>query len=137
MNDFSKELNILVVEDDLDDILLLETALSDNKVIYKMRVITQGDKLMPHLENSDSFPDIIILDFNLPVKHGKDILKEIFTNDRFNQIPIVVLTTSSAKEDMRYAYEMGAKSFVTKPTSVAGFNELVYIIRAVMVQSDR
>lgn len=120
-----RELDILVVEDDLDDILLLETALADNKVNYKMGVITRGDKLMPYLQAVNRFPDIIVLDFNLPVKHGKEILKELSESVLYNHIPIVVLTTSSAKEDMRYAYDMGAKSFITKPTSIQGFNELI------------
>jgi len=121
----SFKIRILVVEDDLDDILLLETALTDNQVPYNIDVIMQGDRLMPHLEMADNAPDIIILDFNLPVKHGREILSEIRNNNRFNTIPIIVLTTSSAKEDIEYSYRMGAKKFITKPTSLSGFTDLV------------
>lgn len=121
----SYKLNILVVEDDLDDVLLLETALTDNEIPYNINVIMQGDKLMPHLEQTEEIPHIIILDFNLPVKHGRELLKEISLDTRFNQIPVIVLTTSSAREDIDYSYRMGAKKFITKPTSLHGFKELV------------
>ena len=124
----TSKLNMLVVEDDLDDVLLLETALTDNNVAYNIDVIMQGDKLMPHLEVSEQLPHIIILDFNLPMKHGRELLKEIKEDDRFNSIPVIVLTTSSAREDIDYAYRMGAKKFITKPTSLKGFNELVNTI---------
>ena len=121
----SFKLNILVVEDDLDDVLLLETALADNEIPYNIQVIMQGDKLVPHLEQTEELPHIIILDFNLPVKHGRELLKEINLNERFKMIPVIVLTTSSAREDIEYSYRMGAKKFITKPTSLRGFKELV------------
>jgi CheY-like chemotaxis protein len=106
----------------------LETALGDNDVPYNITVIMQGDKLMPHLQQAEELPHVIILDFNLPVKHGRELLMEIKQDERFSSIPVIVLTTSSAREDIDYSYRMGAKKFITKPTSLHGFTELVNTI---------
>ena len=127
---------ILLIEDDYDDIDLLQGALADNKVVYKMDIINEGDKVNSYLESIKDLPHIIILDFNLPKKHGKDILKEIKADNRYKHIPLIVLTTSSAREDLEYSYKMGARHFITKPTTLAGFNKTVEIICSLVVQEQ-
>jgi CheY-like chemotaxis protein len=120
--------SILLIEDDHDDIYLLESALGDNSVPYKMDTIREGDKVQSYLLTNTSVPDIIVLDFNLPKKHGREVLKDIKSHERYKDIPLIVLTTSSAKEDMEYSYRMGARHFITKPTTLQGFNKTVEII---------
>lgn len=121
-------LKILLVEDDIDDIELLEGALSDNSVVYEMEVLMEGDLVYPYLTNCSILPEIIILDFNLPKVHGRDILIQIKSSDNLKHIPVVVLTTSSAKEDMNFALENGASKFITKPTNINDFNKAIEII---------
>ena len=122
------KLQILLIEDDSDDIELLEEALMYNKVNYQLDVIMHGDKVMPYLSDIINFPDIIVLDFNIPKLHGREILQLIKSSDTYNKIPIIVLTTSAAREDINYALKMGASHFITKPTSLEEFNKTVNII---------
>jgi CheY-like chemotaxis protein len=124
----STNLRILLIEDDADDIELLEEALTDNKISYELDVIMQGDKVVPYLDKCNIFPDIIILDFNIPKLHGREILKIIKTSGTFKKIPLIVLTTSKAKEDIDYALSYGADHFITKPTTIVDFNITVNTI---------
>lgn len=128
---------ILLVEDDMDDIMLLKVALHDNKIPFKMEVIMEGDKVDSYLEEATELPHIIVLDFNLPKKHGREILRDIKTDQRYSHIPVVVLTTSSSKEDIDYSYQHGASHFITKPTSVSGFNEAVGILGGLLFSVER
>ena len=118
-------IQIFLIEDDADDIELLEVSLKDNQVEYTMDVVMEGDKVQEYLKNCKKLPHIIVMDFNLPRVHGRDIIKQIKSNDEFKCIPLVVLTTSTAKEDIEYSYKMGADSFITKPTTIQGFNATV------------
>jgi len=130
------KLRILLIEDDADDIELLEEALTDNNISYSLEVIMQGDKVVPYLEKCNIFPDIIILDFNIPKLHGRDILKIIKASGSFSDIPLIVLTTSKAKEDIEYALSSGAAHFITKPTTISDFNTAVKIIVGATVKKD-
>ena len=118
-------IQIFLIEDDADDIELLEVSLKDNKVDYNMDVVMEGDKVQEYLKNCKRLPHIIVMDFNLPRVHGREIIKQIKSNNEFRNIPLVVLTTSTAKEDIEYSYRMGANSFITKPTTIQGFNATV------------
>ena len=127
--------SILLIEDDHDDIYLLESALADNSVSYRIDTIREGDKVQPYLHEGE-VPDIIVLDFNLPKKHGREVLKDIKSNERYKEVPLIVLTTSSAKEDRDYSYQMGAKHFITKPSTLQGFNKTVEIICSLVNKND-
>jgi DNA-binding response OmpR family regulator len=118
-------IRIFLIEDDADDIELLEVSLKDNNVEYNMEVIMEGDKVENYLQNCKKLPNIIVMDFNLPRVHGREIIKQIKSNEDFKKIPLIVLTTSTAKEDIEYSYRMGADSFITKPTTIQGFNATV------------
>ena len=118
-------IQIFLIEDDVDDIELLEVSLKDNKVDYSMDVVMEGDKVQDYLRNCKKLPNIIVMDFNLPRVHGREIIKQIKSNAEFRNIPLLVLTTSTAKEDIEYSYKMGADSFITKPTTIQGFNATV------------
>jgi CheY-like chemotaxis protein len=121
-------IKILLIEDDADDIELLEEALKQNNISYSLNVVMEGDKVTSYLNSVDSLPQVIVLDFNLPKLHGREILNILKSSDQFKKIPVVVLTTSAAKEDAEYALNLGASHFITKPTSMKDFSTTVTLI---------
>ena len=123
-----KKLQVLLIEDDIDDVDLLKEAFLDNKVDYEMEVIMEGDRVTPFLLDPVMIPSIIIMDLNLPKTDGKEILRNIKSTDAFKNIPLIVFSTSSSKDDATYAYSLGANRFITKPTTMAGWNETIEVI---------
>ena len=123
-----KPLDILLIEDDMDDIDLLKDALEDNKVSYHMEVIMDGDKVSGYLESVETLPEIIVMDLNLPKIDGKEILLELKSSFYLTDIPIIVLTTSSSREDIDYCNNMGIRKFITKPASMDGWNSTIHSI---------
>lgn len=121
-------LRILLVEDDPDDVDLLESALRENNIGFQSTVIAQGDQVLKHLELCKIFPDIIILDLNLPKMHGKEVLTQIKSSENIKQIPVVILTTSSAPADRDYCLKAGASAFLIKPVTLDEFNAAVQTI---------
>lgn len=128
-------IHILLIEDDADDIELLEDALKRNGINFILTAINEGDRVSPYLKTLQVLPDIIILDFNLPKLHGKDVLSNIKASARFKNIPLIVLTTSSLKEDILFAENMGANHFITKPATLADFNKAVSVIAGTATDS--
>jgi CheY-like chemotaxis protein len=118
-----EKIKILLIEDDIDDIELFTEALRSNNVDCEIDVVTEGDKALPHLA-SRSLPDVIVMDFNLPKLHGREILSELQASP-YADIPVMVLTTSSSQDDMKFAYSMGVDKFITKPNSLQGFDSTV------------
>lgn len=133
-----KPLDILLIEDDIDDVDLLKDALSENNVAYQMEVIMEGDKVFNHLKSAENLPEIIVMDLNLPKTDGKEILQEIKSFSPLIQIPIVVLTTSSSKEDIDYCTRMGISKFITKPATIDGWNTTIAsIVNVATTSRDR
>ncbi|MBL7712725.1 MAG: response regulator [Chitinophagaceae bacterium] len=118
-------IKILLVEDDLDDVELLEDALRDHNVAYEAAILHDGSAAVEYIRACTSCPDLVILDFNLPKVHGRQLILELKATASFKQIPLLILTTSSAKEDIDYAYQNGADKYLIKPTSMAQVKELV------------
>ena len=131
-----KSLQILLIEDDPDDVELFLDALKDNNVLHTIQVVMQGDEVIPHLEQSPTRPEVILLDLNLPKIHGKEILKILKSGDAFKDIPVVILTTSSARTDVEYCMNAGAEKFITKPTNTAGFDQLVTTITEIAMSKQ-
>lgn len=121
-------INILLVEDDADDIELLKKALEDNRVSYNMHAITRGDWVAAYMRSCNLLPQVIVMDLNMPRVHGKEILVAFKASERFSAIPLVVLTTSGSREDMDFTESLGADGFLTKPTTLEGFNAAVQTI---------
>ncbi len=121
-------LHLLVVEDDQDDVDLLQEALHEYGVDFTTDIIVQGDQVLPHLEQNDILPDVIILDLNLPRLHGKEVLQLLKASPRLRPIPVVILTTSSAIEERNFCKRAGAHSFLTKPISMQGFRAITEAI---------
>lgn len=122
------ELKILLVEDDIDDVELLRDSFTGNNLTVDLHVFSEGDKVASFLKEPDFMPDLIIIDFNLPKVHGREILKMIKKHEALSAIPLVVFSTSAAQEDIAYSKQFGAAHFITKPTSVDGFNRAIQIL---------
>jgi CheY-like chemotaxis protein len=121
-------LNILLVEDDQDDVELMQDALRDKGIEFDMDVIKQGDKVIPFLKASKDFPNIILLDLNLPKMHGREVLSRIKLSEDFRHIPVAILTTSSSQAEKEFCLSAGASYFLTKPSTVEGFNNTIDLI---------
>lgn len=121
-------LNILLVEDDQDDVELMQDALRDKGVHFDMNVIKQGDKVIPFLKTARNFPHIILLDLNLPKMHGREVLSRIKLSEDFRHIPVAILTTSSSQTEKEFCLSAGASHFLTKPSTVEGFNSTIELI---------
>ena len=121
-------IRILHIEDDPDDVELLRDAFGDNGFSVEITVVKEGDKVLPLLEKNHDLPQVIVMDLNLPKMHGKEILVKLKSFDRFSSIPVVILTTSSSKEDKLFCTENGANEFITKPYNAEGFRKTVHLI---------
>lgn len=129
MNRKPKPITILVADDDLDDRMMLKEAFIENRLGNDLRFVADGEELMDYLlrkgkyqdPSSSPRPGVILLDLNMPRKDGREALREIKTNDALRGIPVVVLTTSKAEEDIYRTYELGVNSFITKPVSFDAF----------------
>jgi DNA-binding response OmpR family regulator len=112
-------IKILLIEDDADDVELLQEALNTNGVRFTMEVLNDGSEAIEYISNCVECPHVIVMDYNLPKVHGKEVLKEIKASALLKDIPLIVLTTSSSKTDMEYAYHMGADKFLIKPITMS------------------
>jgi DNA-binding response OmpR family regulator len=120
-------MQIFLIEDDIDDIELLQEALRG--ISHDMHIANDGDAALELLKTGTIAPDIIILDLNLPKIHGREVLLEIKSLDTYHRTPLVILTTSSATEDISYAYENGANKYLIKPHTA---DELKAIVKTIL-----
>ena len=133
MNKFKHPIVILVADDDEDDRLMTKEALEENRLVNEVRFVADGEELMDYLHSRGKYsradeaprPGVILLDLNMPKKDGREALSEIKADARLRQIPIVILTTSKAEEDIFRSYDLGVNSFITKPVSFTAFVEVM------------
>ena len=126
---------ILMADDDADDRMLTRDALEESRVLNDLRFVEDGEELMEYLTRKGKFadpetspkPGLILLDLNMPKKDGREALKEIKSDPELRRIPIVVMTTSKAEEDVFRSDDCGASSFITKPVT---FDRLVDLMKA-------
>lgn len=121
-------MKILLIEDDLDDIELLQEALTRHGINYVMDTANDGSRAIDYIRHCEVCPDIVILDFNLPKIHGREVLTEIKSVASFKDIPLMILTTSSAKEDIEYSLKNGADRYLIKPVNLQQMEETVKAI---------
>ncbi|RRB00781.1 response regulator [Larkinella rosea] len=112
--------SILIAEDDADDRMLIEQAFRECNLKSELYFVEDGEELMDYLYQRENYtaairPSLIILDLNMPRKNGIQALREIKANEQFRQIPVVVLTTSTAEEDILRTYDLGVSSYISKP----------------------
>ena len=123
-------IEILLVEDNPGDVRLTKEALKEGKVYSNLHTVKDGVEAMEFLRRQGKFkdvprPDIILLDLNLPRKDGREVLEEIKSDEMFKRIPVVVLTTSKAEEDVLRTYNLHANCYVTKPVDLEKFMVVV------------
>lgn len=130
------KLRILIADDDEEDRMLISDALRESKYSDNIDFVVNGEDLLEMLnskgkyasQKNKSAPDLILLDLNMPKKDGREALKEIKGDKQLRSIPVVVLTTSNADEDVVKTYNLGVNSYITKP---AGFHEMVSVMNTV------
>ena len=127
---------ILMADDDADDCLLAREALRETGLPHALEIVRDGQQLLDYLrkraefaENSETIrPDLILLDLKMPRKDGREALSELKADPRLRSIPIVVLTTSTARDDIGFCYRMGVNSYITKPVTFRGLVDLLNTI---------
>jgi len=123
-----KSIHILLVEDNEGDIIMTIEALEDSKIINKVTVLKDGKAAIDFFENADrstELPDLVLLDINLPKKSGHEVLRYIKKSENYNQVPVIMLTTSSAEKDILSAYKHYANCYITKPIEVTEFMDAI------------
>ena len=133
MNDQKKAI-ILLVEDNPADIRLMLEILKEGNIPTDFHVVTDGEEAIAFLKNEGAFarkprPEIIFLDLNLPKKDGREVLREIKSDPALKRIPVIVMTTSGAKEDIESAYDHHANCFITKPVDLQDFMRVAETLR--------
>jgi CheY-like chemotaxis protein len=124
---------VLVAEDDPDDRQLLRDAFAETGYTDELRFVRDGEELLDYLLRRENCcdapqPQIILLDFNLPKKDGREALVEIKKHPQLKKIPIIVLTTSSYEHDISFAYEIGANSYITKPVTFSDLCKTISLL---------
>ena len=130
----NKPITILMAEDNSTDVMLTKEALAHAKVLNTLHVVEDGIEALDFLHRRGKHakaphPDLILLDLNMPRKNGQEVLAEIKADDRLKQIPVVILTTSKAEEDVVKAYGLHANCYVIKPVDFDVFAEVVRSIQ--------
>lgn len=133
MSNQSKTVIILLADDDPDDRMLTSRALKKNRLANEIRTVNDGEELMDYLlhrgayteEASAPRPGLILLDLNMPRKDGREALLEIKSEETLRRIPVIVLTTSEAEQDILRSYDLGVNAFVTKPVTFEGLAEAI------------
>lgn len=134
-----KSANILLVEDNEGDILLTTEALEERKFINHIDVVKNGKLALDFLFKRGEFknagtPDLILLDVNLPIINGHEVLREVKTNPLTKKIPVIMLTTSSSVKDIELSYAYHANCYITKPVEMDAFMKAIYSIEEFWLQ---
>ena len=129
-----RPIEILLVEDNPGDVRLTIEALRDSKVRNNLRVASDGVHAMAYLRREGQYtdvvrPDLVLLDLNLPRKDGREVLAEIKADPELKSLPVVILTTSSAEQDVLKSYELQANCYITKPVDLEQFITVVRSIQ--------
>ena len=126
-------IEILLVEDDPGDVLMTTEALADSKIANRLHVVNNGEEALAFLRREGQYetcprPDLVLLDLNLPRMDGREVLEIVKADPTLRRIPIVVLTTSYAEEDVVRSYDLHANAYVTKPVD---FEQFVSVVRQI------
>jgi CheY-like chemotaxis protein len=136
MSDIDKRRTILMADDDAEDCQLVRDALRETGQLHDLRFVRDGEELFDYLRYHGEYedpgiaprPDIILLDLKMPRKDGREVLREIKSDAQLRVIPVIVLTTSTAEDDILASYDMGVNSYITKPVTFRHWVEIVKII---------
>jgi two-component system response regulator len=133
MEEINKPIEILLVEDNPGDVRLTTEAFKDGKVHNNLNVVGDGVEALAFLRKEGKYanavrPDLVLLDLNLPRKDGRQVLEEIKADPKLRRIPVVILTTSQAEEDILKAYNYNANCYINKPI---GFDEFIKVVQSI------
>lgn len=125
--------NFLLVEDNPGDVRLTQEALKSHKVQNNLHVVTDGEEAMAFLRKQGKYkdaprPDIILLDLNLPKKDGREVLAEIKSDQNLKAIPVVIISSSEAEQDIIKSYDLNANCYVTKPVN---FDQFIKVVQSI------
>jgi CheY-like chemotaxis protein len=128
--DAGAAINVLLIEDDPGDALITREALASGKVLHHLEVVDNGEAALAYLRQEGEYsgavlPDLIFLDLNLPRVNGHEVLAIVKADESLRHIPVVVLTTSNAEEDVLRSYDLHANAYVTKPVDLDAFMSVV------------
>jgi len=128
-----RPIEIMLVEDNPGDVRLIVEALKENKLRNSLDVVEDGVEALAFLRREGKYadaprPDLILLDLNLPKKDGREVLAEIKADENLRRIPVVILTTSKAEEDILKAYDLNANCYITKPI---GLDQFVKVVKSI------
>ena len=145
MSKNAKPVVFLMADDDPDDRLLIKEAFQESLITNSIYFVEDGVELMDYLHHREQFnnsdhaprPDLILLDLNMPRKDGREALAEIKSDPHLRYIPVVVLTTSKAEEDIMRSYDIGAAGYITKPVTFDGLVEAIKGLKRYWVQIVR
>jgi CheY-like chemotaxis protein len=126
-------IEVLLVEDDPGDVLLTTEAFEHQKVANRLHIVNNGEDAISFLRKQGQYtdapdPDLVLLDLNLPGMHGREVLAAVKEDPKLQTIPVVVLTTSEAEEDVLRSYQLHANAYVTKPVD---FDRFMAVVRAI------
>jgi CheY-like chemotaxis protein len=136
MNGSRKSLTVLVADDDDDDRGYIRKAWEKSRAANDLRFVEDGEELTEYLNHSGRYSDpasaprpaVILLDLNMPKKDGREVLREIKADPELRRIPVIVLTTSKADEDICRSYDLGANSFITKPVTFGALVDVLQVL---------
>jgi CheY-like chemotaxis protein len=136
MTTHAQPITILVADDDREDCMLIEEAMQESRLVNRLQFVHDGEELMDYLRHAGEFadretsprPGIILLDLNMPRKDGREALRDIKADPCLHKIPVVVLTTSQAEEDICRSYDLGVNSYITKPVTFASMVDLMKLL---------
>ena len=126
-------IEVLLVEDDPGDVLMTQEAFADYKIANRLTVVTDGESAMAYIRREGEYadarrPDLVLLDLNLPRMDGREVLAALKADPDLRTIPVVVLTTSDAEEDIMRSYDLYANAYVTKPVD---FDRFISVVRKI------
>jgi CheY-like chemotaxis protein len=136
MNRSGKPITILYADDDAEDRMLVKEAWDENRLANELHFVEDGEELLDYLRRNGKFahlsgealPGMILLDLNMPRMDGREALREIKADPRLRSIPVVVLTTSKAEEDILRAYDLGVNSIILKPVTFESLVEITKVL---------
>lgn len=133
VNQLGRPVEILLVEDNPGDVGLTKASLRESKILNRLSVVRDGEEAMSFLRRQGEYaearrPDLILLDLNLPKKDGREVLAEVKADAELRRIPVVVLTSSAAEQDILRSYDLHANCYITKPVDLEQFSVVVKTI---------
>ena len=128
--DRDQPVEILLVEDNQDDVLLTREGFRRGNRAANVYAVENGDRCIQFLRKQGEFadaptPDLILLDLNMPVMDGREVLSKIASDEKFKHIPVIIMTTSACEEDILSMYQLGCRSYITKPVDFNRFEQVV------------